>query len=109
MFIFVFQDSQNSFSCDLPFGPFWSVKYLNFGQKLPIRSAYHTFLESRHPEATRKSYYVLSIEGSQKKISAHGLWEKRIDHSISTKTVQIVKKKEYLSKVIRRLEFCGLF
>ena len=27
----------------------------------------------RHPEATRKSYYVLSIEGSKKKISAHGL------------------------------------
>ena len=91
------------------FGPFWSVKYLNFGQKLPIRSAYHTFLESRHPEATRKSYYVLSLEGSQKKISSHELWEKRIDHSVSTKTVQIIKKnKGCLSKVMRGLEYCGI-
>ena len=48
------------------FGPFWSVKYLNFGQKLPIRTAHHTFLESRHPEVTKNSYYVLSREGSQK-------------------------------------------
>ena len=28
------------------FGPFWSVKYFNFEQKLPIRTAHHTFLES---------------------------------------------------------------
>ena len=36
------------------FGPFWSVKCLNFGQKLPFRTAHHTFLESRHPEVTKK-------------------------------------------------------
>ena len=30
-FIFVFRNSQNSFPCGPPFGPFWSVKYLNFG------------------------------------------------------------------------------
>ena len=36
-FIFVFENSQSSFLCVPPFGPFWSVKYLNFGQKLPIR------------------------------------------------------------------------
>ena len=51
-FIFVFENSQNWFSCVPPFGSFWSVKYLNFGQKLPIQTAYHTFLESRHPEVT---------------------------------------------------------
>ena len=28
-FIFIFENSQNSFLCGLPFGPFWSVKYLN--------------------------------------------------------------------------------
>ena len=49
-----------------PFGPFWSVKYLNFGQKLLIWTAHYTFLESRHPEAT-KNPYVLFPEGSQKR------------------------------------------
>ena len=29
-FIFVIENSQNAFSCSPPFGPFWSVKYLNF-------------------------------------------------------------------------------
>ena len=36
-----------------PFGLFWSVKYLNFEQKLPIQTAHHIFLESRQPEATK--------------------------------------------------------
>ena len=56
-----------------PFGLFWSVKYLNFGQKLPIQTAHHTFLESWHPKVTENPYCVLSHQGSQKKISAHGL------------------------------------
>ena len=43
-----FENSQNQFSCDSPFGPFWSVKLLNFWEKLPIWAAHHTFLESRH-------------------------------------------------------------
>ena len=34
-------------------GPVWSVKYLNFGQKLPIRRAHHTFLERRPSEITK--------------------------------------------------------
>ena len=59
--------------CSLQFGPFWSVKYFNFGQKLPIRTAHHTFLERRHPEVNKNPYYVLSPEGSQKKLSAYGL------------------------------------
>ena len=49
-FVSVFE---NLFSCGLPLGPFWSVKYLNFGQKLPIWTTHHTFLESRHPEVTK--------------------------------------------------------
>ena len=72
-FIFIFGNSQNSFSCGAPFGPFWSVKYLNFGQELPIQPTYHTFLESKHPEVTKNLYYALSPEWSQKKVSAHGL------------------------------------
>ena len=33
IFIFVFENSQNSFSYGLHFGPFWSVKYLRFWEK----------------------------------------------------------------------------
>ena len=44
-FIFVFEISQNSFSCGPPCGSFWSVKYLNFWKNLPIRTTHHTFLE----------------------------------------------------------------
>ena len=54
-------------SCGPPFGPFWSVKYLNLGKKLLIWTAHHTFLESRHPEFTKNSYYVLSSQEIQKK------------------------------------------
>ena len=31
IFIFVFENCQNSFSMGPPFGPFWSAKYLDFG------------------------------------------------------------------------------
>ena len=37
-----------------------------FGQKLPIQTTNHTFLESRHPEVTKNPYYVLFPEWSQK-------------------------------------------
>ena len=43
-----------------PFDPFWSVKYLNVGQRVPIRTAHYTFLVSGHPEDTKYPYYVLS-------------------------------------------------
>ena len=36
-----------------------------FHQKLPIQTAHHTFLESRHPEVTKNLYYVLPTRGSQ--------------------------------------------
>ena len=53
-FIFVFDNSQISFSCGPPpFGRFWSVKYFHFGQTLPIWTAHNTFLESRHLEVTK--------------------------------------------------------
>ena len=71
--IFVFENSQNSFSCGTPFGPFWSVKFVNFVQKLPFRTAHHIFLGSGHAEVIKNPYYVLSPEGSLKKVSAHGL------------------------------------
>ena len=66
-FILVFENSQNSFSCGPSFGPFWSVEYLNLEQNLPIWTVHHTFLESKHPEITKNPYYVLFLEGSQKK------------------------------------------
>ena len=47
------------------FGPFWSVKYLNFFyQKLPTWTAHHTFLESGHPEVTKNLYHVLPTRRS---------------------------------------------
>ena len=58
-FISEFENTQNSFSCGSPpFGPFWSEKYHTtiFAQKLPIWTAHHIFLESRHPEATENLY-----------------------------------------------------
>ena len=56
-----------------PFGLFWSVKYLNFEEKLQIRAAHHTFIESRHPEVTKNPYYAFFPKGRQKKVSSHGL------------------------------------
>ena len=50
-----------------------SVKYLNFDQNLPIWTAHHAFLESKHPEVTKNPYYVLFPEGGQKEVSGHGL------------------------------------
>ena len=85
-FIVVFENNQNSFSCGPTFCPFWSVKYLNFGQKLPIRTAHYRFLESRHPEVFKNLYYVLSNEGSQRKgISS---WTINI-----TKTFRLINSK----------------
>ena len=48
--------------------PRWSIlveKYFNFCQKLPIQTAHHIFLESRHLEVTKNLYYVLSSRRSQ--------------------------------------------
>ena len=57
------------------------VKYLNFGQKLTFWTICHTFLESRHPKVTKTPYYILSPEGSQKKVSAHGLYALLVCHT----------------------------
>ena len=61
--LFIFENGQNPFSFGPPFGLFWSVKYLNFGQKLPIQAAHHAFLESRHAEATKNPNYLLPPRG----------------------------------------------
>ena len=49
---------------------FWSIlvcKIPQLWEKLPIQTAHHTFLESRHPEVIKNPHYVLSHKGSQKK------------------------------------------
>ena len=71
-FIFAFENSQNSFSCGLLNGPFCSVKYLNFGQKLPIRTAHHTFLESRHLSLLKIHITFCLLRGA-KKTTTNGL------------------------------------
>ena len=63
---FCFENSQNSFSCGPSFAPFWSKKCFKFEQKLPILTANHTFLLSRHPEVTKNPYYILPSKRSQK-------------------------------------------
>ena len=69
--VFVFEKSQNSFYCSpSPFVPFWSALYLNLVQKLPIWIAHHTFLKSRHPEVTKKPYYVFPPREAKKGISS---------------------------------------
>ena len=67
IFVFIFENGQNSFSCGLSFGLSWSLKYLNFEQKLSIQTAYHIFLESTQPEVTKIHIMFLSSKGSQKK------------------------------------------
>ena len=67
IFVFIFENGQNSFSCVLSFGLSWSLKYLNFEQKLSIQTAYHIFLESTQPEVTKIHIMFLSSKGSQKK------------------------------------------
>ena len=48
---------------------------------------HHSFLESRHPEVTKNLHYV---EGSQKKVSAHGLL-----HMLLNKYIRHVKKMKF--------------
>ena len=70
-FIFIFENSHNSFTCGSPsYGLLWSVKYLNFGEKLSIRTAHHAFLESRHPKVTKNHTMFRPLKGNQKKVSA---------------------------------------
>ena len=66
IFISEFENAQNSFSCGPP--PLVHSGLRNtsiFGQQLPIQTAHHTFLESRHPEVTKNLYYVLYSGWSQ--------------------------------------------
>ena len=66
IFISEFENAQNSFSCGPP--PLVHSGLRNtsiFGQQLPIQTAHHTFLESRHPEVTKNLYYVLCSGWSQ--------------------------------------------
>ena len=53
--------------------PILVCKIPSFRQKLQIRTVHHNFLEIIHPEVTKNPYYVLSPEGSQKKVSVRGL------------------------------------
>ena len=77
-----------------PFCPFWSVKYLSFWEKLTIQTVHHSFLESKEPEVTKNPYYVLSPQGSHKKVSAHEL------HVLYLK-IHINNKRGYVVRLYR--------
>ena len=72
IFIFIFENGKNLFSCVPHFVLFWSVKYLNFEQKPPIRNTHHIFLESRNLRLL-KSILSFVPQGEPKKVSAYGL------------------------------------
>ena len=67
----MFENSQNSFLCGSPFVPFWSVK--QFWAKATDSDSRH-ILECINPEVTKNPYYVLSPEGSLKKVSHYELY-----------------------------------
>ena len=71
-FIFVFENSQNLYSCGPPFYPFWSVKFRNFQQKLPISTTI-ILLQKVNTMSLLKTH-VLSPEESQKMVSTHELY-----------------------------------
>ena len=52
--------------------PLWSIlvckKHQFWAKATIIRTAHHTFLKTRHPEVNKNPYYILSPEGSQKKL-----------------------------------------
>ena len=60
--------------CPPPFGLFLSENTSILDKKLLIRTAHHTFLARRHLEVKKNLYYILSPEGSETKVSAHGLY-----------------------------------
>ena len=67
--IFVFGNYQNSFSCPTPspsFGPFWSTKYLNFGdESCEIRIL---------PSSTQEIYEGIYMRESKKKNRSYFLY-----------------------------------
>ena len=75
--------------------PLWSILIcINasiLGQKLPIWRAHHAFLESRYSEIIKNLYYVLPPEGSQKKLSVHGLIIDMTEHDIRRATKKFFK------------------
>ena len=86
---------------------FIPVKYLNFGQKLPFWTICHTFLESRHPKVTKTPYYILSPEGSQKKVSAHGLYALLVCHTGIQRQGVVIITASQLHSTKPELSFCA--
>ena len=72
-FIFSFENSQNLFSCCLPLYSIVVCKTPQFWAKATDSDNASCFSESRHPKVTKNPYYILSLEWSQKNVSAHGV------------------------------------
>ena len=63
--------------CNIHFGIWKYSKFILMWSSLwsiLVCKTHYTFLESKHAEVTKNSYYVLFPEGSQIKVSAHGLY-----------------------------------
>ena len=65
-YFFLFENSQKVFWCGPPFGPFWSVKYLNFGQKLMIRTTPCFFYKVDTPRLLKIHIMFCPSSGAKK-------------------------------------------
>ena len=74
MFIFVFENCQNSFSRDPSVAPLWSAKYLNFGgESCEIRILPCSVQETYTSRKVKKTGFTFSIELRSRFDSSHGL------------------------------------
>ena len=95
--IFLFKKCQNLLFWGTLFGPFWSVKYLNFWENMYIK-------ESKEPVST------FSIELRTKFVWSHGNWfQDYIDQKLEVVNENIMRHHRYMkhrvSKVIWSIFF----
>ena len=62
IFIFVFENCQNSFSMGPPFGPFWSAKYLDFGGESTEIRILSCSIQETHIKESKKQGFNFPFE-----------------------------------------------
>ena len=109
IFISEFENAQNSFSCSPPFGPFWSVKYLNFWPKVhPFRQLI-TLLQKADILRLLKIYIMFCLHAGAKypffQAPAHGLRSVQVGFEDGRQVGSFIKhsRSNVLMKFSRRL------
>ena len=73
IFIFVFEKCQSSFSMGTPFGPFWSVKYLDFGgESCEIKILSHSIQEIYTLRKVKNQVSLFHLSWEPKPVWFHG-------------------------------------